>query len=57
MTRKERLLFEAAKLILRDECPPDNKHYLCKKYIDDTEEPRCEECLMTYLYEIINGNV
>lgn len=31
MNGKERLLFDAAQSILRDECPPDTKYYFCWK--------------------------
>lgn len=57
MTIKEQALFDAAKSILLDECPPDTKHYFCWNNPDDTEEPRCTECWMEYLDAVANGKI
>ena len=37
MTLMESALSQCAFMILHDQCPPDNKHYLCKKVEDDCE--------------------
>jgi len=37
-------------MILRDECPPDRKHYLCMKQEDDTGD--CSLCWSNYLWGI-----
>lgn len=57
MTIKEQALFDAAKSILLDECPPDTKHYFCWNNPDDPEGPRCAECWMEYLDAVANGKI
>ena len=57
MTQKETLLYYAARAILFNHCPPDQKYYFCKKFPDETEETKCEECWNNYLLDILNGKV
>lgn len=42
MNIKEQALFDAAKSILHDECPPGAKHCFCWNNPDDTEESRSQ---------------
>lgn len=46
-------MFQLARMILRDECPPDNRMYLCK--MGDCEECDCIECWDKYLLWAVNG--
>lgn len=55
MTEKERLLYDAARCILRDECPPDRRYYQCKNHPDDTEDTACAQCWDRYLLDVVNG--
>lgn len=57
MTTKEILLYQAAKSILSEECPNDNKYYLCKTCPDETEEIKCRECWDKYLLDILNDKI
>lgn len=54
-TKKERDLWRCALMILRDECPPDRKHYLCMKGEDDT--PDCAMCWNNYLWGVGGGTI
>lgn len=57
MTSKEKLLFQAARQILQDQCPIHQEYYLCRKYNGEDEEIRCMECWYNYLFAIVNGEV
>ena len=48
------LLLKCALMILNDECPPNQKAYLCA-IDDDNGEVRCNECWQNYLFAIANG--
>jgi hypothetical protein len=43
---KENRLFEALQLALKDQCPPDNKDYLCM--YSESEEQDCERCILRW---------
>lgn len=43
---KEARLFEALQLAVNDQCPPDNKDYLCRA--NEAEEQDCDACLLRY---------
>lgn len=49
----EKKMFELARMILHNECPPDNRMYLCNM----GEEPECDctECWDKYLFWAVNG--
>ena len=53
VTKKESDLQRCAFMILRDQCPPDRKHYLCMKQEDDTGD--CTLCWDNYLWGVIAG--
>lgn len=55
VTKKEVALLDCARMILFDQCPPDNKHYLCMKQEDDT--PDCTLCWDNYLWGVIAGKI
>lgn len=57
MTNKEKLLFQAARQILQEQCPNNPAYYFCKKYIGEDEEPRYMECWENYLFAVVNGEV
>ena len=46
-------MFQLARMILRDQCPPDNRMYLCK--MGESEECDCTACWDTYLFWAVNG--
>lgn len=46
-------IFQLAFMILHDQCPPDNRMYLCQ--MDEEPENRCEECWSNYLFWAVNG--
>ena len=46
-------MYDLAKMILHDACPPDNRMYLCK--IGEEQENRCEECWSNYLLWAASG--
>lgn len=46
-------VFQLARMILHDQCPPDNKMYLCK--FGEEAECRCIECWDNYLLYAVNG--
>lgn len=46
-------MFELARMILYDQCPPDNRMYLCK--MGECPESRCVECWDNYLFYAVNG--
>jgi len=50
LTEKESAFLRCAEMILRDECPPDRRHYLCLKQEDDTGD--CSLCWSNYLWGI-----
>ena len=50
---KAHLYFRCAFSILRDECPPDNKFYLCAKGEDPEHD--CVNCWDNYLWFLENG--
>ena len=54
LTKKECGLWDCARMILRDECPPDRRHYLCTVSEDDT--PDCTLCWSNYM-EGIAGDI
>lgn len=43
---KEDALYAALNHVLRDECPPDKRDYLCMS--DESEEQRCEDCWLRW---------
>lgn len=55
VAEKESALWKCARMILADQCPPDNKHYLCMKQEDDT--PDCTLCWCNYLEGIAAGAI
>lgn len=55
MTKKEYNLHTCARMILFDQCPPDNKHYLCMMSEDDT--PDCTKCWDDYLRGVAAGEI
>lgn len=56
-TNKEKLFFQAARLILKDACPMNRDWYLCREEEDGEIEPRCIECWERYLWAIMNDEV
>ena len=50
VTKKEGALLDCARMILFDQCPPDNKHYLCMEGEDDA--PDCALCWDRYLHGV-----
>ena len=55
VTKKEGTLLDCARMILFDQCPPDNKHYLCMEGEDDTGD--CTLCWGNYLRGVIAGKI
>ncbi len=55
LTEKESALWDCARMILQDQCPPDRKHYLCMKSEDDTGD--CTLCWDNYLWGIAGDTV
>lgn len=55
VTQKESALYDCARMILFDECPPDNAHYLCMSGEDDT--PDCAMCWDRYLRGVAAGAI
>lgn len=49
----EESMFQLALMILHDQCPPDNRMYLCKK--GEESECDCTECWQKYLFWAVNG--
>lgn len=56
MTKKECNLHECARMILFDQCPPDNKYYLCMATEDDTSLD-CTQCWSNYLWGVAAGTI
>lgn len=56
MTKKESDLQRCAFMILRNQCPPDNKHYLCMMEEDDTALD-CVQCWGNYLWGVAAGSI
>lgn len=56
MTRKEYALRQCALMILHDQCPPEQKHYLCMKEEDDSTFD-CTLCWGNYLSGIAAGTI
>lgn len=46
-------MFQLARMILHNECPPDNRMYLCR--FGEEAECRCTECWDNYLLYAVNG--
>lgn len=46
-------MFQLARMILNDQCPPDNRMYICNM----GEEPECDciRCWDNYLFWAVNG--
>lgn len=55
LTQKERALLECARMILQDQCPPQNRFYLCMVPEDDT--PDCALCWSRYMEGIAGGAI
>ena len=55
VTKKEGTLLDCARMILFDQCPPDNKHYLCMEGEDDA--PDCALCWDRYLHGVASGMI
>lgn len=53
---KEMVFWECAFMILRDQCPPDRKHYLCMQSEDDADG-QCAQCWNNYLWGIMWGAI
>ncbi len=56
LTQKESAFLKCAEMILRDECPPDRKHYLCLQQEDDAESD-CAQCWINYMWKIGSGEI
>lgn len=54
-TKKEAMLYECAKMILFDQCPPECKYYLCMVSEDCTGD--CTQCWSNYLMGIGAGTI
>lgn len=54
MSQKEYALFQCARMILCDECPPDRKHYLCMKQ-EEHEAGDCTRCWDDFLFKVVNS--
>lgn len=54
MTQKNKRLFDAARLILNDGCPPDPKQYICR-VSECFDETACTRCWDEYLFRIVNA--
>ena len=46
-------MYSLARMILEDQCPPDNRMYLCKMCEDDCCD--CNLCWSRYLLYVLNG--
>lgn len=46
-------MFQLARMILHDQCPPDNRMYLCK--MGEYPECDCTRCWDNYLFWAVNG--
>lgn len=46
-------IFQLALMINRDQCPPDNKMYLCN--MGEEGDCNCTECWDKYLFWAVNG--
>ena len=55
MTKKEADIYKCATMILRDECPPDNRCYLCM--MDEAEDLDCARCWDEYMMGIAAGTI
>jgi len=55
LTEKESAFLRCAQMILRDECPPDHRYYLCMEGEDDTGD--CAQCWTNYLWGIGSGEI
>lgn len=55
VTKKEWDIWQCALMILRDQCPPDRKHYLCMVSEDDTGD--CGLCWDSYLRGVAAGAI
>ena len=56
MTITELAFSECAFMILHDQCPPDNKHYLCMKEEDGCLVD-CTQCWSNYLWGLAMGTI
>lgn len=55
LTKKECDLYDCARMILFDQCPPERKHYLCM--VSENSTGDCAQCWLNYLREIGMGNI
>lgn len=46
-------IFQLARMILHDQCPPDNRMYLCT--MGEETECDCTTCWDNYLFWAVNG--
>lgn len=53
MTKPKENMFQLARMILHDQCPPDNTMYLCK--MSDHDDCECTLCWDNYLLWAVNG--
>ena len=53
MTKPKENMFQLARMILHDQCPPDNTMYLCK--MSDHDDCECTLCWDNYLLWAANG--
>lgn len=45
-------MYQLARMILQDQCPPDNRMYLCRMCEDDCLD--CTSCWNNYLLYVLN---
>lgn len=53
--QKDFSMYTLAIMILRDECPPDRRAYLCNHGEEDNDDTNCVRCWENYLLNAING--
>lgn len=56
MTKSSFSLYQCARMILRDECPPCREYYLCMVEEDDTVFD-CTQCWDAFLQGIAAGTI
>lgn len=50
---KNASMMQCAMMILNNQCPPDNRCYLCKQ--GEECEENCTECWSSFLFWVANG--
>lgn len=56
MTRQTADIYQCARMILFDQCPPDREHYLCMMGEDDTVFD-CTQCWDAFLQGVAAGTI